>query len=161
MDIDMMYLIGIDSVLKVERGIVRNETQTLLSSRRLFHKFLIDAYTMIVLYQEKQKKLRVDKYKNLNETQGSDQSQGSNRGKRVILPSTFVGGRRYMDQLYFDGIAICSSLGFPDLFLTMTCNPNWPKIVRILKPMGLKPHDRPNIISRVFKMKFEELLHDF
>ncbi|KAF1877984.1 hypothetical protein Lal_00039791 [Lupinus albus] len=71
----------------------------------------------------------------------SDHSQGSNQGKRAILPSTFVGSRRYMDQLYFDGIAICSSLGFPDLFLTMTCNPNWPEIVRILKPMGLKPHD--------------------
>ncbi|KAF1866011.1 hypothetical protein Lal_00041709 [Lupinus albus] len=42
----------------------------------------------------------------------------------------------------------------------MTCNPNWPEIVRILKPMGLKPHDRPYIISRVFQMKFEELLHD-
>ncbi|KAF1868073.1 hypothetical protein Lal_00034015 [Lupinus albus] len=68
--------------------------------------------------------------------------------------------RRYMDQLYFDGMAICSSLGFPDLFLTMTCNPNWPEIVRILKLMGLKPHDRPDIILRVFKMKFEELLHD-
>ncbi|KAF1866864.1 hypothetical protein Lal_00018250 [Lupinus albus] len=26
--------------------------------------------------------------------------------------------------------------------------------------MGLKPHDRPYIISKVFKMKFEELLHD-
>ncbi|KAF1860256.1 hypothetical protein Lal_00037594 [Lupinus albus] len=114
----------------------------------------------IVLYQEKPKKLRVDKYKNLNDTQGIDQSQGSNQGKRVILPSTFVGGRRYMDQLYFDGMAICSSLGFPDLFLTMTGNPNWPEIVRILKPMGLKPHDHPNIISMFFKMKFEELLHD-
>ncbi|KAF1881881.1 hypothetical protein Lal_00038523 [Lupinus albus] len=127
--------------------------------------FLVDAYTMIEserlsFIKRNQKKLRVDKYKNLNETQGSDQSQGSNRGKRVILPSTFVGSRRYMDQLYFDGMAICSSLGFPDLFLTMTCNPNWPEIVRILKPIGLKPHDRPDIISRVFKMKFEELLHD-
>ncbi|KAF1893137.1 hypothetical protein Lal_00015568 [Lupinus albus] len=26
--------------------------------------------------------------------------------------------------------------------------------------MGLKPHDRPDIISRVFKIKFEELLQD-
>ncbi|KAF1868275.1 hypothetical protein Lal_00018796 [Lupinus albus] len=41
-----------------------------------------------------------------------------------------------------------------------SCNPNWSEIVRILKLMGLKPHDRPYIISRVFKMKFEELLHD-
>ncbi|KAF1862357.1 hypothetical protein Lal_00026888 [Lupinus albus] len=75
----------------------------------------------------------------------NDQSQGSNRRKRVILPLTFVGGQRYMNQLYFDGMIICSSFGFPDL---------------ILKPMGLKAHDRLNIMSRVFKMKFEELLHD-
>ncbi|KAF1865981.1 hypothetical protein Lal_00041679 [Lupinus albus] len=93
----------------------KNEAQTLLSSRRLFHQFLVDAYTMVEserlsFIKRNQKKLMVDKYKNLNETQGSDQSQGSNRGKRVILPSTFVGGRRYMDQLYFDGMAICSSL---------------------------------------------------
>ncbi|XP_019451814.1 PREDICTED: uncharacterized protein LOC109353911 [Lupinus angustifolius] len=65
-----------------------------------------------------------------------------------------------MDQLYFDGMAICSTLGFPGLFLTMTCNPNWPEIVRFLNPVGLKPHDRPYIISRVFKIKFEELLQD-
>ncbi|KAF1870817.1 hypothetical protein Lal_00030126 [Lupinus albus] len=117
----------------------KSEAQTLLSPRRLYHQFLVDAYTMVEFerlsfIKRNEKKLRVDKYKNLNETQGSDQSQGSNRGKRVILPSTFVGGRRYMDQLYFNGMAICSSLGFPGLFLTMTCNPNWPEIVRILKP---------------------------
>ncbi|KAF1885858.1 hypothetical protein Lal_00042732 [Lupinus albus] len=93
---------------------IRNEAQPLLSSRRLFHQFLFNAYTMVEserlsFIKRNQKKLRVDKYKNLNETQGSDQSQGSNRGKRVILPSTFVGGRRYMDQLYFDGMVICSS----------------------------------------------------
>ncbi|KAF1887830.1 hypothetical protein Lal_00023838 [Lupinus albus] len=65
-----------------------------------------------------------------------------------------------MDQLYFDGMAICSSLGFPDFFLTMTCNPNWHEIVRFLNPMGLKSYDRSYIISRVSKMKFEELLQD-
>ncbi|KAF1874162.1 hypothetical protein Lal_00041608 [Lupinus albus] len=42
----------------------------------------------------------------------------------------------------------------------MTCNPNWPEIVRILKMMGLKPYNHPYIISRVFKMKFEELIYD-
>ncbi|CAL0303465.1 unnamed protein product [Lupinus luteus] len=141
----------------------KNEAQTLLRSRRLFHQFLVDAYTMVEserlsFIKMNQSKLRVDKYINLNDSQQSDQSQGSNRGKRVILPSTFVGSRRYMDQLYFDGMAIRSSVGFPDLFLTTTCNPNWPEIVRLLNPMGLKPHDRPDIISRIFKLKFEELL---
>ncbi|KAF1862622.1 hypothetical protein Lal_00013383 [Lupinus albus] len=126
---------------------------------------LVDGYIMVEsgrlsFIKRNQKKLRVDKYRNLSESQPTEQSQASNIGKRVILPSTFVGSRRYMDQLYFDGMAICGSVGFPDLFLTMTCNPNWPEIIRLLKPMGLKPHDRPDIISRVFKMKFEELLQD-
>ncbi|KAF1869399.1 hypothetical protein Lal_00045262 [Lupinus albus] len=42
----------------------------------------------------------------------------------------------------------------------MTCNPNWAEIIRFVKLMSLKPHDRLDIISRVFKMKFEELLQD-
>ncbi|KAF1878013.1 hypothetical protein Lal_00041762 [Lupinus albus] len=58
----------------------KNETQTLLCSRRIFHQFLVDAYTMVEsqrlsFIKRNKKKLRVYKYKNLNE------SQGSNRGK--------------------------------------------------------------------------------
>lgn len=142
-----------------------NEAQTLLHSRRLFQQFLVDAYSMIESYRlsfirRNQSKLRVDKYRSLNESDQHNQAEGSIMGKRVILPSTFVGSRRYMDQLYFDGMAICGSVGFPDLFITFTCNPNWPEILRLLQPMNLKPEDRPDIVSRVFKMKFDELLQD-
>lgn len=65
-----------------------------------------------------------------------------------------------MDQLYFDRMAICSFSGFPDLFLIFTCNPNWHEILRLVTPMGLKPHDRPDVITRVFNMKFDQLLRD-
>ncbi|CAJ2671328.1 unnamed protein product [Trifolium pratense] len=65
-----------------------------------------------------------------------------------------------MDQLYFDGMAISAAVGFPDLFITFTCNPNWPEIIRLLDSKHLKPHDRPDIIARVFKIKFNELLKD-
>jgi len=105
--------------------------------------------------------LRVEKYSTLNSFHGQNQSQPSNIGKRVILPSTFVGSRRYMDQLYFDGMTICSYVGFPDLFLTFTCNPQWPEIQRVLRPMNLSAQDRPDIVSRVFKIKLDELLSDF
>ena len=44
--------------------------------------------------------------------------------------SSFVGSQRYMEQLYFDGMSICGHLGFPNLFLTLTCNPTWPEIQR-------------------------------
>ena len=65
-----------------------------------------------------------------------------------------------MDQLYFDGMAICSHVGFPNLFITLTCNPNWPEIHRLLNPLNLKAADRPDIISRVFKLKYEQMLMD-
>ncbi|XP_058741130.1 uncharacterized protein LOC131613480 [Vicia villosa] len=107
-----------------------------------------------------QSNLRVSKYRSLTEEGDPNQTQGSITGKRVILPSSYVGIRRFMDQLYYDGMTICSKVGFLDLFITFTCNPNWPEIQRALHPLNLKPQDRPYIIARVFKMKFDSLLAD-
>jgi hypothetical protein len=138
-----------------------NEAQTLLSCRRLFQQFLVDGYTMmeserLAWIVNNQSKLRVSKYRKLND----ENDNGAKVGKRVILPSTFVGGKRYMDGLYFDGMAISAAVGFPDLFITFTCNPNLPEIRRLLSNRNLKPQDRPDIISRVFKIKFDELMRD-
>jgi len=107
-----------------------------------------------------QNKLRVNKYCNLQESLDTGSTRGLHKGKRVILPSTFVGSPRYMDQLYFDGMAICSHVGFPDLFITLTCNSNWPKVRRLLTPLNLKATNRPDIMSRIFKLKFEQMLSD-
>ena len=107
-----------------------------------------------------QKKLRVDKYSSLQGSLDAGTSKGLSKGKRVILPSIFVGSPRYMDQLYFDCMTICSHVGFPNLFITLTCNPNWPKIRRVLVPLNLKATDRPDIISRIFKLKYEQMLSD-
>lgn len=141
------------------------EAQTLLCSRRLYQQFLVDGFIMVESerlnwLRKNQSKLRVSKYRSLNESDHQIQTQGSNKGKRVILPGTHVGSRRYMNQLYFDGMAICSYAGFPDLFITFTCNPNWPEIQRVLGSINLKAHDRPDIISRIFKMKLDELISD-
>ena len=65
-----------------------------------------------------------------------------------------------MDQLYFDGMAICSHVGFPNLFITLTCNPNWLEIRRLLSPLNLKPIDRLDIVSRIFRLKYEQMLSD-
>ncbi|KAH1099477.1 hypothetical protein GYH30_034899 [Glycine max] len=64
----------------------------------------------------------------------------------------------YMDQLYFDGMTICSSVGFLDLFLNFTCNPYWPKIQRSVSALNLTIQDRPNIVTRIFKLKLEQLI---
>ncbi|XP_058727499.1 uncharacterized protein LOC131598990 [Vicia villosa] len=144
----------------------RKEAKTLLYSRRLFQQFLVDGYAMMESerlnwLRDNQSKLRVGKYNNLAaQTDCDTRNEHQKRGKRVVLPSTFVGSKRYMDQLYFDGMAISSQLGFPDLFVTFTCNPNWPEIKRALPGTGLQPHDRPDIISKVFKIKFDTLMDD-
>lgn len=51
-------------------------------------------------------------------------------------------------------------MGFPNLFITLIYNPNWPEIHRLLNPLNLKATDRPDIISRVFKLKYEQMLMD-
>ena len=53
----------------------------------------------------------------------------SNVGKRVILPSSFTGGERYMHQQSLDSIALYQTFGNPYLFITMTTRPDWPEII--------------------------------
>jgi hypothetical protein len=72
-------------------------------------------------------------------------------GAKFIPPATYHGSPRYMSSLYQDAMAIVRHYGFPDLFVTFTCNPNWPEIVRELKP-GQTASDRPDLVSRVFNL---------
>jgi len=142
-----------------------NESKTLLNSRRLFQQFVVEGYTMVEserlsYIRNNQKKLRVDKFCSLQQSLDDGSTKGLNKGKRVILPSTFVGSPLYMDQLYFDGMTICSHVGFPNQFITLTYNPNWHEIHRLLNPLNLKATDRLDIISRVFKLKYEQMLMD-
>ncbi|GJV82639.1 uncharacterized protein Tco_1522537, partial [Tanacetum coccineum] len=67
---------------------------------------------------------------------------------------------RYMLQNYLDAMAMCKFYGYPNLFITFTCNPKWPEITRFLKKKGLKSEDRPDVTSRVFKMKLDQLMKD-
>ena len=65
-----------------------------------------------------------------------------------------------MIQNYEDAMAICRWTGYPDIFITFTCNSNWPEIQRFVQASGLRPQDRPDITCRIFKMKLDELCRD-
>jgi hypothetical protein len=65
-----------------------------------------------------------------------------------------------MIQNYQDAMAICSWAGCPDLFITFNCNHKWPEVVDFLKAYQLKPGDRPDLVSRLFKIKFDQLIND-
>ncbi|XP_010229638.1 uncharacterized protein LOC104582051 [Brachypodium distachyon] len=45
-------------------------------------------------------------------------------------------------------MALVQKYGKPDIFLTMTCNPNWEEIVNELFP-GQTPQDRPDLVVRL------------
>jgi len=49
-------------------------------------------------------------------------------GLPVVLPSTFQGGPRFMQQRYQDCMAVVRHYGKPDLFITFTCNPKWQEV---------------------------------
>jgi hypothetical protein len=66
-----------------------------------------------------------------------------------------------MIQNYQDGMAICRVFGAPDLFITFTCNPKWDEISEaLLMEAGQNHVDRPDIVTRVFKMKINEFTGD-
>ncbi|KAK9665592.1 hypothetical protein RND81_14G122000 [Saponaria officinalis] len=144
----------------------KSEPSTILSAGRLFQQFCVDAYTMVEsqrlsYIRFNQPKLRLEKYNNLANVVAIGNTNASFSGSRVIVPSTFPGGHSYMRENYQDTMAICRWNGYPDLFITFTCNPKWPEITRYIREKGLRPEDRPDILSRVFKIKLDELLKDF
>jgi hypothetical protein len=69
-------------------------------------------------------------------------------------------------------MAICRAFHKPDIFLTMTANPNWPEIQDTLleedpPEQGARPHrrkqkasDRPDIVARVFEQKKNAVLKE-
>ncbi len=64
-----------------------------------------------------------------------------------------------MVQNYQDAMAICRWACCPDLFVTFTCNPQWPEIKRVLL-LGQQPQDRLDLVTRVLKIKLKQLLND-
>ena len=54
-----------------------------------------------------------------------------------------------------DAMTICKKFGYPDLFITITCNTSWAEIRDFMHKKGLMPSDRPDIVCRVFKMKLD------
>ncbi|XP_022031084.1 uncharacterized protein LOC110932031 [Helianthus annuus] len=137
----------------------------ILNGRRLLQQFLVDAYTMIEserlkYIRRQQANLRSETFENLQKYKSKGKEVLTDTGKPVILPSSFTGGARFMQQNYLDAMALCKWYGYPDFFITITCNPKWPEVKRFLKDSTIKAEDRPDILCRLFKMKLDSLLKD-
>ncbi|KAJ1275484.1 hypothetical protein BS78_05G139000 [Paspalum vaginatum] len=141
---------------------------TALRGKRLTQAYQVDCYCCVEEYRISfyrkpsfQKKYRSSPYSALANSISNGATSGSSIGQRIILPSSFTGGPRYMYQNYQDSIAICRKYGCPDLFVTFTSNAAWPEISEALSCIpGQQPSDRSDIVNRVFKMKLNMLMDD-
>ena len=131
----------------------------LFRTGRLFQQYVVSVYCCIEqsrmdFYRKHQSDIRGDYLSGLYDAVSRGDCDGSEVGSRIILPSSFTGGPRYMYSHYLDALAICRKLGNPQFFITFMCNVNWPEIRRY---MAEYPHltasDRADVVCRVFEQK--------
>ena len=153
------------------------EPSDLFRGGRLFQQYVVDAWASIEQSElnwvmKNQKTIRADLYHGLRDAmRDAEGVDMSNMGRRIVLPSSHPGSSRHMYQLFQDSMAIARHCGKPDLFITMTANPNWPEIQENLfsyqaddnDPDGERRQtasDRPDIVARVFAQKMKAMLKD-
>ena len=140
----------------------QRDNNTLLMGGRLLQEYCCMAFAKVessrlLWHTLNQKVLRSEIYQNLVDHVHSGMDTPA--GKRIVLGASFVGGDRYQSQSFHDAMAVVRDRGRPSLFITFTCNPNWPEIKKSL-PAGVNPPDRPDVTSRIFYQKYRELLVD-
>lgn len=133
----------------------------LLESGRLLQQFVVDMYVKIETsrldyFRNNQDKIRAEVYQGIIDSFDQGETKGSKIGRRIVLPSSFIGGPRDMRKRYLDAMSLVQRYGKPDLFLTMTCNPKWAEIKNELKRHE-EAQNRPDLLARVFRSKFEHL----
>lgn len=137
---------------------------TLHLGGRLWQQFVVDAFAAVEQYRldwikTHQHVIRSDLYRSIRDRIHRGDTDTANVGQNVILPATFTGSQRYMNQYFKDSLAICRTIGHPSLFLTMTCNTQWPEIQEMLKHKpGVDVSNAPDVIARVFKLKLDQLI---
>ena len=131
---------------------------------RLFQQYLVDAWAICDQHQldwlrTHQANLRAELYNGVADALTRTDVDLASVGRRVILPSSYLGGARFIGQCFQDSMAIVRQYGRPSLFVTFTANPKWDEITRELLP-GQQATDRPDLVARVFRIKVNHLLHD-
>ncbi|KAA6402652.1 MAG: putative ATP-dependent DNA helicase [Streblomastix strix] len=106
-----------------------------------------------------QQTLRAEKYKGLRIYINRLMIQeGVLSGERFVLPSSFEGSERNLAQHYYDSVTLVKEFGHPDLFIIFISNPRWDEIISIIGDDS--PANHPDIASKIFIIKLQELLDD-
>ncbi|KAF6165386.1 hypothetical protein GIB67_018830 [Kingdonia uniflora] len=115
---------------------------------RIYGRFLgCDREKLYKIRYKYQGKLRSELYGDLKDLVGVGLNS-KDVGKRLILPSSFIGGPRHMLEIFQDSMAITRHNNHQYIFLTMTANPN--QIAT----------ERPDLVARVFKLKRRALMRE-
>ncbi|PWA91073.1 hypothetical protein CTI12_AA092750 [Artemisia annua] len=136
----------------------------LFRSGRLFQQYAVSVYCTLEqerldFIRRKQNAIRSECLAGIYDAMSKGDHVGADIGKKIILPSSFTGGPRYMYSHYLDALAICSVFGNPQFFITFMCNVNWPEIKRKLKDHPhLTASDRADVVARVFEQKVEDFV---
>jgi hypothetical protein len=138
------------------------DSSYIIHDKRLFQEWIVDQFVKVetqrlLWLKQNQNTLCADLYSGLEDAMAAGDNNLEQLGRRIILPSSHIGSPRFFRQLYQDAMAIVQARGRPDSFVTITCDPNWEEITEALKP-GEVANDRPDILSRVFRMKLNFLL---
>jgi PIF1-like helicase/Helitron helicase-like domain at N-terminus len=145
---------------------IRDGFSILHHGNKLFQQYLVDGWVKAEAndmwwIRNNQLKLRYAKSSSIrNRLTRYAEERGLRIGKIVCLPASHLGSPRYLNKQYMEAMAVVARFGKPDLFVTFTANPSWPEIVNNLDHYQKYEH-RPDLVARVFKTKFAELLDDF
>ncbi|XP_055932759.1 uncharacterized protein LOC129962790 [Argiope bruennichi] len=143
--------------LMIRRGL----DNVILRCRELCQQFMVDMYAKIEserlrYLRYNQQKLRAEEYIHLRDAINNN-ADVAEIGNPVILPSSYVGSPRHMQEYIQDALTFVREYGRPCLFITFTCNPKWPEITSLLLP-GQNAIHRHDITARVFRQKLKSLI---
>nr|XP_026491794.1 uncharacterized protein LOC113397591 [Vanessa tameamea] len=140
-----------------------NDCNSIHYFKGLFNQYCVDMAAKMIserldFIKRKKKKLRAEEYIHLRDAVVNDKNiNASNIGQHVILPSSFTGSPRYMNEKSQDAMTYVRKFGRPDLFITFTCNSEWPEIKMELLP-DQHSYDRHDLVSRVYHLKLKKMI---
>ena len=83
---------------------------------------------ILIFIRTNQTKLRTEKYIHFQDPLRNDEGI-ENLDRLVILPSSFTGGPRYMQERTQDDFCYVREYSRHDLFIPFTTNPTWKEIL--------------------------------
>ncbi|XP_049388457.1 uncharacterized protein LOC125852811 [Solanum stenotomum] len=145
----------------VKQKAVFHVGSTIVIDYKYERQFVVDIYikietTRLEYYRFEQSNYRREILERIVDSVSAGECRGDKVGQMVLLPGSFIGGPRDMRRRYMDAMALVQEFGRPDVFITMTCNPDWVEISEQLCP-GQLPQERPDLVTRVFRAKLQDL----